>query len=530
MPRASRDASGRMYAGGRIPGALAKEEDIHMSEDYVLELEHIRKEYPGVVALKDVTLQLRRGEILGLIGENGAGKSTLIKCCSGAVIPTSGKIRINGKEFERMSPQLAAENGIAIIYQEFNNVGELSAAENLFLGRPIRKGVVIDRKAMEEEAAKAFEQLKINIDPKELVKNLSVGYQQMIEIAKAIQQNAQVLIMDEPSAPLTTNEVENMFKVVELLRKRGVSIIYISHRLEEIFRLSDRIEVIRDGEYVKTLITPEATVDELIQLMVGREMTQKYPPRENCVQDEVVLELKNVYGNGDKDISFQLHAGEVLGLGGLVGAGRTELAEVLFGVRPKESGEILFFGKQIAPKSPREAIDLGIALVPEDRKRHGALLTNSIRNNINMPIYEMISTASMIDSRTESRNAEKYRAEIRIKCPSIHQLVKNLSGGNQQKVILGKWLAANSKLIIFDEPTRGIDVGAKYEIYKLINALVESGRSVLMISSEMEELIGMSDRIIVLSEHEMMGELQKEQFNSDTIMAYASGIKGGLGA
>ena len=496
-----------------------------MSEEFVLELEHIRKEYPGVIALKDVTLQLRRGEVLGLIGENGAGKSTLIKCCSGAVVPTSGKIKINGKEFDRMTPQLAAENGIAIIYQEFNNVGELSAAENLFLGRPIRKGMVIDKKAMVEEAAKAFDQLQIKIDPKELVKNLSVGYQQMIEIAKAIQQNAQVLIMDEPSAPLTTNEVENMFKVVELLREKGVSIIYISHRLEEIFRLSDRIEVIRDGEYVDTLITPKATVDELIKLMVGREMTQQFPPRKPCIdKSKVVLELKNVYGNGDEDMSLKIHAGEVLGLGGLVGAGRTELAEVIFGAKAKTSGQILLNGKEINPKSPREAIDLGIALVPEDRKRHGALLTNSIKNNINMPIYERISKASVIDASTEKANAEKYRKEIQIKCPSVNQLVRNLSGGNQQKVILGKWLAAKSQLIIFDEPTRGIDVGAKYEIYKLINDLVESGHSVLMISSEMEELIGMSDRIIVLAEHQMTGELQKEEFNADTIMTLASAI------
>ena len=496
-----------------------------MSEEYVLELEHIRKEYPGVVALKDVTLQLRKGEVLGLIGENGAGKSTLIKCCSGAVIPTSGKIKVNGKEFDRMTPQLAAENGIAIIYQEFNNVGELSAAENLFLGRPIRNGIMIDRKAMEEEAARAFDQLQIKINPRALVKNLSVGYQQMIEIAKAIQQNAKVLIMDEPSAPLTSNEVENMFKVVELLREQGVSIIYISHRLEEIFRLSDRIEVIRDGEYVTTLITPQATVDELIRLMVGREMTQKYPARKPCIdENRVVLELRNVTGNGDHDISLKLHAGEVLGLGGLVGAGRTELAEVIFGSKPKESGQILLNGQEINPKAPREAIDLGIALVPEDRKRHGALLTNSIRNNINMPIYERISKASVINSGTERSTAEKYRTEIQIKCPNINQLVKNLSGGNQQKVILGKWLAADSQLIIFDEPTRGIDVGAKYEIYKLINDLVESGRSVLMISSEMEELIGMSDRIIVLAEGQMTGELTKEEFNADTIMAYASAI------
>ena len=496
-----------------------------MSEDYVLELEHIRKEYPGVVALSDVTLQLRRGEILGLVGENGAGKSTLIKCCSGAVIPTSGKIKINGKEFDRMTPQLAAENGIAIIYQEFNNVTELSAAENLFLGRPIKKGMVIDRKAMEQEAAKAFEQLQIKIDPKELIKNLSVGYQQMIEIAKAIQQNAQVLIMDEPSAPLTNNEVENMFKVVELLKKKGVSIIYISHRLEEIFRLTDRVEVLRDGEYITTLKTSDTNVDELIRHMVGREMNQKFPPRKSCVdENNVVLELKNLCGNGDKDISLKLRAGEVLGLGGLVGAGRTELAEVIFGAKPKESGQILFNGKEISPKSPREAIDLGIALVPEDRKRHGALLMNSIKNNINMPIYKRISKGSVIHSGTEKKNAETYREEIQIKCPSIHQLVKNLSGGNQQKVILGKWLAADSQLIIFDEPTRGIDVGAKYEIYKLINALVEQGRSILMISSEMEELIGMSDRIIVLAENRITGELNRDEFDADTIMAYASAI------
>ena len=496
-----------------------------MSEDFVLELEHIRKEYPGVVALNDVTLQLRRGEILGLIGENGAGKSTLIKCCSGAVVPTSGKIKINGKEFTHMTPQLAAENGIAIIYQEFNNVRELSAAENVFLGRPIRKGITIDKKAMEAEAAKAFEQLHIKIDPRELVKNLSVGYQQMIEIAKAIQQNAQVLIMDEPSAPLTSKEVESMFEVVRLLKKRGVSIVYISHRLEEIFQLTDRIEVIRDGEYVDTLTTQEATVDQLIRMMVGREMNQKYPERKSCVdKSKVVLELKNVYGNGDEDMSLQIHAGEVLGLGGLVGAGRTELAQVIFGVKKKESGTILLNGKEINPKSAREAINLGIALVPEDRKRHGAMLGISIKNNINMPIYERISKASVIDLGTERKTAEKFKEEIQINCPSVNQLVKNLSGGNQQKVILSRWLAADSQLIIFDEPTRGIDVGAKYEIYKLINALVEEGRAVLMISSEMEELMGMSDRILVLSEHKMMGELQKKDFDADVIMTMASGI------
>lgn len=498
-----------------------------MSEEYVLELEHIRKEYPGVVALKDVTLELKPGEILALIGENGAGKSTLIKCCSGAVIPTSGKIIVNGKEFTSMTPQLAAENGIAIIYQEFNNVKELSAAENLFLGRPIKKGIVIDKAAMEREAAKAFEQLHIKIDPKALMKNLTVGYQQMVEIAKAIQQNAKILIMDEPSAPLTSAEVESMFEVVERLRKEGVSIIYISHRLEEIYRLSDRIVVLRDGEYIKTLITKESHVQELIKLMVGRELTQTYPPRGDCIdENEVILELKDVTGNGDKNISLKVHKGEILGLGGLVGAGRTELAQMIFGAVKKQSGEIYFKGKEINPKSPREAIDIGIALVPEDRKRHGALLGVSIKNNINMPIYQRNSTLSVINSKVERETAEKYEKSMAIKTPSLQQLVKNLSGGNQQKVILAKWLAADAELIIVDEPTRGIDVGAKYEIYKLMNELVEKeGKAIIMISSEMEELMGMSDRIVVLSEGNMTGSLEKSEFSQETIMAYASAAR-----
>lgn len=346
----------------------------------------------------------------------------------------------------------------------------------------------------------------------------------MVEIAKAIQQDAKILIMDEPSAPLTSAEVESMFEVVELLRKQGVSIIYISHRLEEIYRLSDRILVLRDGEYVKTLITKDSHVQELIQLMVGRELTESYPPRKDCIdKNDVVLELKNLTGNGDKNISLKLHRGEILGLGGLVGAGRTELAEMIFGAVHKESGQMFFKGKEVNPKSPREAIDLGIALVPEDRKRHGAMLGISIKNNINMPIYKKNSTLSVINKKKEWSIAEKYEKNMAIKTPSLNQLVKNLSGGNQQKVILGRWLAADSEVIIFDEPTRGIDVGAKYEIYKLMNDLVENqGKAILMISSEMEELMGMSDRIIVLSEGNMTGELNKDEFSQETIMAHAS--------
>ncbi len=499
-----------------------------MNDEYVLELQHITKVYPGVVALKDVSLEVKKGEILALIGENGAGKSTLIKTCSGAVIPTSGKIVVNGKEFDSMTPQLAADNGIAIIYQEFNNVKGLSAAENLFLGNPIKKGIVIDKKAMEREAEKAFAQLNIKINPKTLVGDLTVGYQQMVEIAKAIKQNAKVLIMDEPSAPLTSAEVESLFKICELLKSQGVSIVYISHRLDEIFRLSDRIVVLRDGQYIKTLQTKESHVEELIHLMVGRDLTETYPDRKDCINtDEVVLELDNVSGNGDHDISFKLRKGEVLGLGGLVGAGRTELAQLIFGAAEKTAGKIIFNGKEINPKSPREAIDIGIALVPEDRKRHGALLDISVKNNISMPIYKRISTASVINSKIETETANKYKNELLIKTPSIHQQVKNLSGGNQQKVILGKWLAANSELIIFDEPTRGIDVGAKFEIYKLINTMVEQGKTILLISSEMEELMGMSDRIIVLAEGRMIGELDKKSFDQKAIMRLASAVVGG---
>jgi ribose transport system ATP-binding protein len=389
---------------------------LKMNEEYVLELQHITKIYPGVVALKDVSLEVKKGEILALIGENGAGKSTLIKTCSGAVIPTSGKIVVNGKEFSSMTPQLAAENGIAIIYQEFNNVKGLSAAENLFLGNPIKKGFVIDKKAMEKEAEKAFAQLNIKINPKTLVGDLTVGYQQMVEIAKAIKQDAKVLIMDEPSAPLTSAEVESLFKICELLKAKGVSIIYISHRLEEIFRLSDRIVVLRDGQYIKTLTTKESHVDELIHLMVGRDLTESYPERKKCIkEDEVVLELDNLSGNGNHNISLKLRKGEVLGLGGLVGAGRTELAQVIFGSAEKTGGKIIFNGKEIHPRSPREAIDLGIALVPEDRKRHGALLDISIKNNISMPIYKRISKASVINSKTEVDTANKYKKELLIK-------------------------------------------------------------------------------------------------------------------
>lgn len=489
----------------------------------ILEFKQISKYYPGVTALNHVSLEIKKGEVHALVGENGAGKSTLIKTCSGAIQPSEGEIVINGKTFKSLTPRLSEENGIGVIYQEFNLVGELSVAENIFLGRAIRKGVIVDQKAMETEAEKILGALQINISPKSLVKDLSVGYQQMVEIAKAMSQNAKLLIMDEPSAPLTNVEVENMFAVVNLLKQNGVTIIYISHRLEEIFELSDRVTVLRDGEYVTTLNTAETNKDELVKYMVGRQLTEIYPERsKDCIKEEVVFEASGVCGNGDQDISLQIHKGEVLGIGGLVGAGRTEFSEMIFGMVPKTAGKFYFKGKEINPKSPRDAINIGIGLVPEDRKAKGALLGLSIKENINMPIYPRISKGSVINTRVEQETAEKYKEEISIKAPSLMQLVKNLSGGNQQKVILAKWLAADSELLIFDEPTRGIDVGAKQEIYTLINSLVEQGKSVLMISSEMEELMGMSDRIMILAEGGVSGELYRNEFDQEVIMKYAS--------
>jgi ribose transport system ATP-binding protein len=375
---------------------------------------------------------------------------------------------------------------------------------------------------MLEESQKIFDQLNIDINPKTLVKNLTVGYQQIVEIAKALSKNAKILIMDEPSAPLTKSELKHLFEMVDKLKKQGVTIIYISHRLDEVFRLGDRVTVIRDGEKIKTLNTDETNVDELITLMVGRELKETFPPRESNIQDDILLEANHLTGNGVVDCTFNVKKGEVLGFGGLIGAGRTELAELIFGYSEIESGEIIYKGEKISPKSPEEAIDHGIALVPEDRKQQGVLLDIDIKGNISMSILQRISSYSVVDKTREIDISSNYRKKMNIKTPNLEQKVKNLSGGNQQKVVIAKWLASNPDLIILDEPTRGIDVGAKFEIYKLINQLVAEGKTIILISSEMEELIGMSDRIMVLAEGEITGMLQKDEFSQEKILNYAS--------
>ncbi|SFH82151.1 monosaccharide ABC transporter ATP-binding protein, CUT2 family [Tindallia magadiensis] len=488
----------------------------------ILELRNITKIYPGVTALDDVSIEIEEGEIHAIVGENGAGKSTLIKTCTGAVVPSGGKIIINGESFTEMNPKLSVEKGIAAIYQEFNLVGQLSVAENIFLGRAIRKGMLIDRGAMVKESKKIFDQFHMDIDPNKLVSELTVGYQQIVEIAKAMSQNAKVLIMDEPSAPLTRKEAEAMYQIVHQLKAAGVTVIYISHRMDEIFKLSDRITVLRDGKKIETLMAKETNLDQIVKRMVGRELKENYPKRSVQPRDRVIFQVDGLTGNGVKDISFQLKEGEVLGIGGLIGAGRTELAELLFGAKLPESGKIYLKEKEIFPKTPRQAIDYGIAYVPEDRKGKGALLDIDIRGNISISILNRLAKFFVVDEKEENRIAESYKESIRIKTPNLEEKMKHLSGGNQQKVIIAKWLATNPEVIILDEPTRGIDVGAKLEIYKLINSLVESGKTILMISSEMEELMGMSDRILVLSEGKIAGTLSKDEFCQEKIMTYAS--------
>ncbi|GHU63873.1 ribose ABC transporter ATP-binding protein [Clostridia bacterium] len=494
-----------------------------MSET-ILELKDVTKVYPGVVALNSVSIHVRRGEVHALVGENGAGKSTLIKTVSGAIEPTDGTIIVDGKEFRSMTPSLSKENGIGVIYQELNLVEELSVVDNIFLGEYILNGIVLDRGKMQKKARDLFEKLNIKIDPNALICDLSVGYKQMVVIAKAVSQNTKILIMDEPSAALTTSESEAMFQLIATLKKSGVTIVYISHRLEELFQIADRATVLRDGNYIDTVDIDKTNKAELVKLMIGRDLDETYPERSEPQTEEVILDIRHLCGNGLRDVSLQVKKGEVLGLGGLIGSGRTELAEILFGAAKKDSGQIIFKGQESHVKCPTDAIDQKIALIPEDRKLHGALLHLPIDENITMPILKRISRFSVINRGLEKQTVDKYISALRIKTPSVTQLVKNLSGGNQQKVVLAKWLSTDPDLIIFDEPTRGIDVGAKHEIYQIINDLVAEGKTLIMISSEMPELIGMADRIVVLSEGRVTGELKREEFDQEKILKFASTI------
>lgn len=493
-----------------------------MVEQAILEFKNITKKYPGTVALKNVSITFEPGEVHALCGENGAGKSTLIKTCSGAITPTEGKICVNGEEFEMLTPALSQEKGIAVIYQEFNLVNQLSVAENVYMGCPILKGFVPDFRMMEKKTKEIFNKFHLDIDPQMQVGKLSVGMQQMVEIVRAISKNTNILIMDEPTAPLTNSEVDILMDIVQELKHSGVTVVYISHRLDEIFRISDRVSVLRDGELISTKKTSETTKDELIRQMVGRELNESYPKRKSKEFGEVLLETKNLTGNGVKDISFSVRRGEVLGIGGIMGAGRTELAQLIFGYRKIESGEILFKNCRAHFKNPAEASKAGIAMVPEDRKQQGGILNLPIKYNVTLSALKRICNGLFISSSKEEETVNSMKQELSIKTSNMNNALSSLSGGNQQKVILAKWLATNPELIILDEPTRGIDVGAKHEIYTLINTLVENGMTIIMITSEMEELIGMSDRVIVLCEGALSADLPKGEFDKEKILYYAS--------
>lgn len=490
-------------------------------EGMALQIDALVKEYPGVRALNGVTLDLRPGEVHAIIGENGAGKSTLIKALAGALQPTSGTIAVDGVAYDHLTPQLSRALGIAVIYQEFTLFPNLSAVDNVFLGEyPTRRGV-LDRKSMFAKAQALFDRLGVRIAPNDLVENLTTGYQQIVEIAKALSKEARLLIMDEPSAPLTATEVEAMFAIVDALKAEGMTIVYISHRMDEIFRLSDRVSVLRDGNYVATRDTALTSKSELINLMVGRELADNYPTREHA-RGATSLTVEGLSGNGVEDITFEAHRGEILGFAGLIGAGRTELMELLFGsVRPR-TGSVRLHGNSVLAANPIQAIRSGIALVPEDRKRHGLVLDFSITQNISLPLVKRMSKGTVIPRAEERDLALDYMQELRIKAPSAHEIVGNLSGGNQQKVVLAKWLATNPEVLIFDEPTRGIDIGARQEIYTIMNRLAAEGKTILMISSDMEELIGMADRVIVLREGRQQGVLENEEITQQAVLALAA--------
>lgn len=494
--------------------------------DTILELEHVSKLFPGVVALDDVSIDFRKGEVHALVGENGAGKSTLIKTLTGFHHPTKGVIRYMGKEYTGFTPSGAKELGIGCIYQELNMVSHLTVAENIFLSELPRKGILLDEKQMRERAQGLLEEMELSVSPDTPVGDLTIGYQQMVELSKALVADSRLIIFDEPTAPLSNHEVEILFQQIEKLRKKEITIIYISHRLDEIFRLADRVTVLRDGKMIKTLDIKDTNQDELIQLMVGRAMSEVYPQRPAHTGSEILMETKGLTGNGVKDISLVIKKGEVLGLGGLVGAGRTEFAQLLFGAAKVESGEIWLKGKQVQITSPNGAMKQGIAMVPEDRKRQGLVLEESVKENIALPILKKLSARGILNRKKEEELTAYYKEKMRIKIYSGEQIAKELSGGNQQKVVLSKELATEPELIIIDEPTRGIDVGAKQEIYKLMNELIADGMTILMITSEMDELLGMSDRIVVFCEGHKTGELLKEEFDSEKILAYASQHRG----
>ena len=492
--------------------------------DVILTMKGIDKSFPGVHALDHVDLEVRKGEVHALMGENGAGKSTLMKVLTGIYSKDEGTITFEGKEVEFTNPREAQDAGIVIVHQELNMLGHLTVAQNIFIGREFMKGKFIDDKKMNEEARKLFDQLGIDIDPTETMSRLTVGKQQMCEIAKAISHDAKVIIFDEPSAALTEAEIEELFKIIRDLRERQLGIVYISHRMDEIKVITDRVTVMRDGGYVGTLITKDCTKEDIINMMVGRVIYED-PKTESQVAKDAPVVLKVEHLNAGRmvqDVSFELHKGEILGFSGLMGAGRTETMRALFGADPKQSGDIYINGEKVDIKTPKDAVSHGIGYLSEDRKRFGIIVDKTVAENSTMASLDEYMKGLFIDKKKEKEVAQKYVDILKTKTPGVDQLVVNLSGGNQQKVVIAKWLVRNCDILIFDEPTRGIDVGAKSEIYHLMNELVAEGKSIIMVSSEMTEILRMSDRIVIMCEGRKTGELGIEEATQERIMHAAT--------
>lgn len=489
----------------------------------IVSMENICKSFPGVKALDHVRFELRSGEVMALLGENGAGKSTLMKVLSGVYTRDEGTVQIFGKEYGDLNPRQAQEAGVAIIHQELNMCKHLSVTENMFLGREKVKGVVLSNKEMEEEAREILDELKIDLDPHQVVGDLPVSKQQMVEIAKALSTHARILIMDEPTSALTAREIEDLFRIIHSLKEKGCGIVYISHRLEELQSIVDRVTIMRDGQYITTMNFVDTTLDEIIANMVGREIKEKFP-RVTCEKGKKVLEVRNLNaGRMVRNVDFSLYEGEIVGFAGLMGAGRTETTRAIFGIDPKESGQIFLDGKEVVIRKPEDAIQAGIVLAPEDRKKDGLCTKLSIRHNIALPNLDLLCNKMGVVSRArEDEMCDKVVADLKVKTPNVDVNAGNLSGGNQQKVVVGKWLARNSRVVIFDEPTRGIDVAAKVEIYNLMNQLKQQGIAVMFVSSEMPEVMGIADRIVVMCDGRITGELMADEATQNGILTLAT--------
>jgi ribose transport system ATP-binding protein len=498
-----------------------------MKNDVFLSVHGVTKKYGPVTVLDDVCIDFYKGEVHALIGENGAGKSTLCKIISGAIAANSGKILVNGESHGSLTPQSSRALGISMVYQEFNLIPEMTVYENLFVGKEIKKGPFSDPKGMIQKSKAIFGEMGITIDPSSKIKALSVAYCQLVEIAKALLDNSKLLILDEPTATLTNTEVEILFRVLGKLKSDGISLIYISHRLEEVFRLCDKITVLRDGLFIKTMAVGDTNIEGLINLMIGRELSQEFPeriPSPEYENPDPVLRVVGLSNKKIKNVSFELKQGEILGIAGLVGSGRSELVRAVFGADKIGKGEIYIKNKKLAIKSPAAAIRHKMALIPEDRKREGLMLILPIAVNMSIIVIKNLCSKMFILRRKEKRLLENHVKLLSIKANSLENPASSLSGGNQQKIVLAKWLATKSEIFIFDEPTRGIDVGAKKEIYEFLFRLKAEGKSIIMISSEMQEILGLSDRILVMHEGAIKGEMNYREATQEKILSLASGL------